>query len=164
MKKITVIGGGGTGQTLAADLSRRGYEVSLCEEPGYGDKLKNVSESGGIEISGAIQASVVPLESVPADFAKAVAEADVILGAGRKARLNALGGGKILVGDGADGQIHVALPVPPGRIRLGRFRNIEIQRDPALIDPILDRIDPPNLGMIRLHDQDHSREQNIDEG
>ena len=78
-KKITVIGGGGTGQTLAADLSQRGYEVSLCEEPGYGDKLKYVSESGGVEISGALQGGFVPLERAVVDFDKAVAEADVIL-------------------------------------------------------------------------------------
>ena len=79
MKKITVIGGGGSGQTLAADLSQRGYAVSLCEEPDYVDTLKIVSESGGIEISGAIQTGLVPLDSVVADFDKAVAEGDVIL-------------------------------------------------------------------------------------
>jgi opine dehydrogenase len=79
MKKITVIGGGGTGHTLAADLSRRGYEVSLCEEPAYVDSLKSASESGSIEVSGALQEGFVPLERVARDFDKAVSEADVIL-------------------------------------------------------------------------------------
>ena len=77
MKKIAVIGGGGTGHTLAADLSRRGFDASLCEEPGHEDALADAIRAGGVEVGGALTPGFVPVR-VDADFDSAVLRADII--------------------------------------------------------------------------------------
>jgi opine dehydrogenase len=79
MNKVTVIGGGGTGHTLAADLSRRGYDVSLCELPGYSDSLAAAKAAGGVEVAGALQEGHVAVHSVAPDFDETVASADLVL-------------------------------------------------------------------------------------
>ena len=78
MTKVTVIGGGGTGHTLAADLSRRGHTVSLCEEPEYAESLEAARASGGVEIAGALEPGFVAVESITTDVGQAVATADVV--------------------------------------------------------------------------------------
>ncbi len=79
MNKVTIIGGGGTGHTLAADLSRRGYDVSLCELPAYSDCLAAAKAAGGVEITGALQEGFVTIDRVAPDFDESVASADLIL-------------------------------------------------------------------------------------
>jgi len=79
MTKVTVIGGGGTGHTLAADLSRRGHLVTLCEEPEYASSLESVKASGGVEISGALEPGFVALDTITTDIEHAVSSAEVIL-------------------------------------------------------------------------------------
>lgn len=78
MTKVTVIGGGGTGHTLAADLSRRGHAVSLCEDPAYADSLEAARASGGVEIAGALETGFVAVDTITTDVGEAVASADVI--------------------------------------------------------------------------------------
>lgn len=78
MKRIAVIGGGGTGHTLAADLSRRGFDVVLCEEPGHEEALADAIRAGGVEVGGALAAGFVPVRVDP-DFDSAVRRADIIL-------------------------------------------------------------------------------------
>ena len=79
MSKVTVIGGGGTGHTLAADLSRRGYDVSLCELPEYSDSLAAAKAAGGVEVTGALPEGFFNIHSVAPDFDASVANADLIL-------------------------------------------------------------------------------------
>lgn len=78
MKTIAVIGGGGTGHTLAADLSRRGFDVSLCEEPEYLESLAPALAAGGVTVSGALPPGFVAVR-VSQDFDAAVAAANIIL-------------------------------------------------------------------------------------
>lgn len=53
MKKIAVLGGGGTGCTIAADLGRRGFSVSLFDFPEYfHENLTDVIRLGGITMRG----------------------------------------------------------------------------------------------------------------
>lgn len=77
MKKIAVIGGGGTGHTLAADLSRRGFDVSLCEEPEHQDALADAIRAGGVNVSGALPSGFAQVRVDP-DFDSAVSRADII--------------------------------------------------------------------------------------
>ncbi len=51
-KKITVIGGGSTGQAISADLTLAGYEITLFEESQFREKLKPAKSAGGIRIEG----------------------------------------------------------------------------------------------------------------
>lgn len=77
LKKIAVIGGGGTGHTLAADLSRRGFDVSLCEEPEHQDALADAIRAGGVNVSGALPSGFVRVRVDP-DFDSVVSRADII--------------------------------------------------------------------------------------
>lgn len=78
MKKIAIIGGGGTGHTLAADLSRRGFDAILCEEPGHQDALAPALAAGGVHVSGALPAGFVAAR-VGLDFDAEVSRAGVLL-------------------------------------------------------------------------------------
>ena len=78
MKRIAVIGGAGTGYTLGADLSRRGFDVSLCEEPEHQDTLAGALEAGGVHVSGALPAGFVGVH-VSLDFDSVVSQAQIIL-------------------------------------------------------------------------------------
>lgn len=77
LKQIAVIGGGGTGHTLAADLSRRGFDVVLCEEPGHEEALADAVRLGGVAVGGALPAGFVPVRVEP-DFDSAVRRADIL--------------------------------------------------------------------------------------
>lgn len=59
-KKITVIGAGGTGHTVAADLTLRGYEVWLTDGPDYAPILERSRAHGAIEITGSMTGVAKP--------------------------------------------------------------------------------------------------------
>lgn len=53
MKRIAVLGGGGTGCCLAADLALRGYQVALYEKKEYWhENINGIFERGGVEMGG----------------------------------------------------------------------------------------------------------------
>lgn len=78
MKKITVIGAGGTGHALAAILAAKGLEVCLADTEAYRGVLEQTRQAGEIQVSGA--ASMTGrLAEVTTDIAKAVSEAEEIV-------------------------------------------------------------------------------------
>lgn len=79
MKTIAVLGAGGTGKAVAADLSLAGFEVSLYEEPEFKEMLMDVSERGGIEITGAIRQGFAKVSKVTTNIAEALEDAEIIL-------------------------------------------------------------------------------------
>ncbi len=53
MKRIAVLGGGGTGCCLAADLALRGHQVALYEKKEYWhEHIEGIRKRGGIEVGG----------------------------------------------------------------------------------------------------------------
>jgi opine dehydrogenase len=83
---ITVIGAGGTGHTLTADLSLFGYNVTLYEEPEFKDKLRDVIERNSIELTGAIGQGIAKVTGITTDIQKALKDAEIILVATRANR------------------------------------------------------------------------------
>lgn len=79
MKKIAVLGGGGTGLTMAADLTLKGHEVTLYEEAGSWDNLRDVKEQGGIRMEGNAGSGFAVISRLTDSLAEAVRRADVIL-------------------------------------------------------------------------------------
>lgn len=79
MKQVTVLGGGGTGCTMAADLALRGFDVTLWEDPSCWENLRDIQEAGQVELvgRGAVGAAVIP--HLSDDLAAAVEGANVIL-------------------------------------------------------------------------------------
>ncbi len=79
MKKIAILGGGGTGLTMAADLALKGHEVRLYEEAGCWENLKDAQEQGGIRMEGNAGSGFAVIQCLTASLAEAVTGTDVIL-------------------------------------------------------------------------------------
>lgn len=79
MKKVTVLGGGGTGCTMAADLSLKGLDVTLWEDPGCWENLRDIQAAGHVELVGRGPTGTAVIPHLSGDLASAVAGADVIL-------------------------------------------------------------------------------------
>lgn len=78
MKKITVIGAGGTGHGLAAILAAKGHQVCLADTEVYGDILAQTKKLSQIQVSGTVEAAG-RLAEVTTDIAGAVAWAQLII-------------------------------------------------------------------------------------
>lgn len=87
MKTVAILGGGGTGCTMAADNTLRGNTVRLWEDARYyHENLADVEQAGGIETSGGIGNAFARISLVTKNMAEAVSGADVILIAALAAR------------------------------------------------------------------------------
>jgi len=71
--KIAVLGAGNGGQAAAADLTLRGFEVSLFEMEGFEQNLKPIQERGGIEIQVEKRKEMEGCSSTPTTFRVGVA-------------------------------------------------------------------------------------------
>lgn len=79
MKKVTVLGGGGTGCTMAADLALKGFDVTLWEDAGCWQNLRDIQEVGHVELVGRGSTGTAVIPHLSDDLASAVEGADVIL-------------------------------------------------------------------------------------
>lgn len=79
MKKIAVVGAGGTGFTVAADLTRRGYEVRLCDSGAYRGTLERAAANGGVYTSGMMGAGFAEISLITADVAMALRDAELVV-------------------------------------------------------------------------------------
>jgi len=86
MKKVTVMGGGNAGKTLAADAALAGHEVCLFEMPKYGKSIESIKKSKKIKISGNqknaknfFRDGVATLDMVTCDVVEAVKNTDIIV-------------------------------------------------------------------------------------
>lgn len=79
MTKVAVLGGGNGAHAAAADLSKRGFEVHLCEDARFASNMKKVFDTKQIKLDGAIGDEVVDIAMVTTDLAEAVAGVEYIL-------------------------------------------------------------------------------------
>lgn len=77
MRKFTVIGGAATGHYMAALLSMKGAEVTLCDTEAYKDNLDQIIAKGGIILRGMNHGFGVPAK-VTCDFSEAIPNAEII--------------------------------------------------------------------------------------
>lgn len=59
IKKIAVLGGGASARAYAAELSQRGYEVSIYEAENYYNNMENIIKKGGIQVSVASKITIM---------------------------------------------------------------------------------------------------------
>ncbi len=64
---------------MAADLTRRGYPVILCDLPQFEAVLEPIRERGGLELQGVLGEGFAPLAHVTSDVGEALTAADIIL-------------------------------------------------------------------------------------
>jgi opine dehydrogenase len=73
IKKIAVLGAGNGGQAAAADLTLRGFDVSLFDMPSFEQNLRPIVERGGIEIQVERRKEIADCSSIPTTFNVGVA-------------------------------------------------------------------------------------------
>ena len=79
MKRIAVLGAGGTGQAIAADLTLAGYEINLYESVSYAEKLEPIWGRGGIVIKGAARQGFAKISTVTTEIQEALQDIQIIL-------------------------------------------------------------------------------------
>ena len=80
MKKVTIIGGGGTAIFMATYLTLQGHQVTVCDEEWHGAKLKAVQEAGnGVDLIGNCGTGHAVIHRITFDPAEALADAEVVL-------------------------------------------------------------------------------------
>ena len=78
MTKVTILGAGNGGMTLAAHLGHEGHEVRLFEFPQYAD-FAALREQGGVRISGVEKQGLGKVAVATSDIGEAVRGAEIIL-------------------------------------------------------------------------------------
>lgn len=79
MKRITVMGGGGTGIMMAADLSMKGHDVTLFEFSEHAELINKVKKRGYVEITGNAVNGKAVIKTITSDIKKAMEEPEYIL-------------------------------------------------------------------------------------
>lgn len=77
--KVTVLGGGNTAFSLAANLSLAGHAVLLWEHPDFAAAVEPIRASGKIHLDGQAHTGRAQLQGVTSDAAEALAWSDVLL-------------------------------------------------------------------------------------
>jgi len=78
MKKITIVGGGGTAVALAAYLTLQKQDVKLFDMEAYGAALKEIQEDGEIKMVGHGPTGVIPAPPITFDPKEAFDDAELI--------------------------------------------------------------------------------------
>lgn len=80
VKKVCIMGGGNGGFAAAADLTMRGYEVSLYEDPRFAGSIAGIKETKTINLSikGVYQGAFT-LRKVTTDLADALDDVDLVI-------------------------------------------------------------------------------------
>ncbi len=79
VKKITILGGGNGGFAAAADLTLRGFEVTLYEDPKFAASIAGIRETGVIHLQGVGPVGDAKLKLVTTDLAEALADTDLVM-------------------------------------------------------------------------------------
>lgn len=77
-KKIAILGGGNGAHAMAADLTLRGFKVTMYEIPEFSSKLEELFSSKTIEVSGVINGRV-KIQNVTSDIDEAIKDVKYIL-------------------------------------------------------------------------------------
>ncbi|MDU3013486.1 MAG: hypothetical protein ACLRSP_19210 [Flavonifractor plautii] len=80
MKRITVIGGGGTAIFMAAYFTLQGHQVTVCDQEWHSAKLQGIQEAGNkIQLIGNAGQGEAVIHKVTFDPAEALAETEIVL-------------------------------------------------------------------------------------
>lgn len=78
-RKIVVMGGGHGARTIAADMTLAGHTVTLFEFEQFHENVKDIFESGKIEISGKARQGVAEIDRLTHDIAEAIDDVELII-------------------------------------------------------------------------------------
>lgn len=79
VKKICIMGGGNGGFAAAADLTLRGFEVTLYEDPKFAKSIEEIKETKTINLEGVGPVGKAVLRKVTTDLEDAISDVDLIM-------------------------------------------------------------------------------------
>jgi opine dehydrogenase len=79
IKKVCILGAGNGGFAAAADLTLRGFEVTLYENERFEDSIKGIRDTGIINIEGVGQVGEAVIHKITTDLEDALKDADIIM-------------------------------------------------------------------------------------
>ena len=79
MNSLTVLGGGNTAFAVAANLSLRGFEVTLCEIPSFAWTLEPILPTQTIRLDGVAERGAAHIAHVTTDFKEALSANELAL-------------------------------------------------------------------------------------
>ncbi|WP_411843833.1 NAD/NADP octopine/nopaline dehydrogenase family protein [Salinicoccus sp. HZC-1] len=79
IKKVAIIGAGNGGITAAADLTNRGFSVSLYEIPAFSGNIEGIKRNKGIMLQDENGEKFIQFSNVTTDIEKAVEDAEIIM-------------------------------------------------------------------------------------
>ncbi|MCA9880007.1 MAG: hypothetical protein KC442_19565, partial [Thermomicrobiales bacterium] len=77
--RVTVLGGGNTAFSIAANLALAGHEVLIWEHPAYAHTLDPIRDSLTIHLDGAARTGAARISGVTTDPAEALAWSETLL-------------------------------------------------------------------------------------
>lgn len=78
-KPITVLGGGNTAFSVAANLALAGAAVTLCEHPDFAHTLKPIHDDLQIELNGVAHTGTATIHKATCDFSEALSSTELAL-------------------------------------------------------------------------------------
>lgn len=78
-QSISVLGGGNTAFSAAADLTLKGFEVTLYELPEFDESLEPIRDDHKIHLLGVAEQGVAEIHNVTSDIVEAITASDVLL-------------------------------------------------------------------------------------
>lgn len=79
VKRICIMGGGNGGFAAAADLTLRGFEVTLYEDPRFAASIEGIKDDRTINLEGVGPVGKAVLRKVTTDLADAVSDVDIVM-------------------------------------------------------------------------------------
>jgi opine dehydrogenase len=79
MTALTILGGGNTAFSVAANLTLAGHTVTLCEVPSFGHTVEPLRGTNAITLDGVAHRGVARLHRVTTDFAEGLAGNELVL-------------------------------------------------------------------------------------
>ena len=79
IKRVCIMGAGNGGFAAAADLTLRGFEVTLYEDPKFADSIREIRDDKTIHLEGVGPVGTAVLRKVTTDLADAVSDVDIIM-------------------------------------------------------------------------------------
>ena len=78
-RSVTVLGGGNTGFATAANLTLRGFEVTLYELPEFKESITAVADSSTINLLGAAEQGAAQIHRITTDVRQALDSSNLVL-------------------------------------------------------------------------------------
>lgn len=79
VNSLTILGGGNTAFAVAANLTLRGFEITLCEIPSFASTLDPIHETQSVQLDGVAERGKARIAQVMTDIPQALSQNQLVL-------------------------------------------------------------------------------------